>query len=157
MYEGLMHMLGMGGGAAASPQQAGPRTLGQMPNPGAGQVPQGPQGPQQPAQGIGAGFMERLQDPALLGLLGAGTGMLGAAQRPGGLGQATISGMQGGLGSMLAAQQAQKEDERNAQLERVLGAQYGVMQQGALGGQRPRGMAAGGLPRQSPGLGGGAY
>lgn len=147
MYEHLAQLFGLGGAGAA---QGGPRTLGAMPNPAMAQ--QGAPQAGQPPAGM-EGFMQRLQTPGMMGLLNAGTSMLGAAQQPGGLGQAMAAGAQGGLGGLAMAKQAQKEDERNAQFMEMMKAAGGVAGQGQRMAQQ--GGALGGMaPRQPAGING---
>lgn len=109
---------------AAMAGAQGSSALGATPNAMASQAQQAtqvaPVTQTLPPNGGTPGWLQSLQSPGMMGLLSAGTSMLGAAGRPGGIGDALLAGAQGGLGGAMMAQQAQKEDQRNRELMDIM-------------------------------------
>jgi len=127
-------MMPMGAPAGQQKQGMGPTApAAPMVTPIAG--PQPVAGPVAPGHEQDPRWLQMLQSPGMMGLLGAGTSMLGASGRPGGLGEALGAGVQGGLGGVFAAKQAQKEEERDRMLMDILGRQGAI---GGMGALQPR-------------------
>lgn len=102
------------------------------------------------------GFMS---SPQGLGLLGAGTSMLGASGQEGGFGEALGAGIGGGLGGYMQGSALQKEAAKEDQLAKILGMQSGIGDAAMLNGQQammPGGLGAPGIAPQPVGALGGA-